>query len=126
MSNFLRRKWTAARSHPPYSPDLASSDSFLFGYVKARLKGMVFPLYEELLNAIGEMVIGIESETLTAESYNWMERLEWVSKNNGDYYPLTISWLIYFSPMAIRNRLAKPEWDTLYFDFPNLNNCTKM
>jgi transposase len=28
--------------HPPYSPDLAPSDFFLFGYVKGRLKGMVF------------------------------------------------------------------------------------
>jgi proteasome lid subunit RPN8/RPN11 len=34
-------------SHPPYSADLASSDFFLFGYVKERLKRMVFPSYEE-------------------------------------------------------------------------------
>jgi transposase len=73
--------------HPPYSPDLASSDFFLFGYVKERLKRMVFPSYEELLDAIGEVVTGIESETLTAVSEHWMERLEWVSKNIGDYYP---------------------------------------
>jgi transposase len=33
--------------HPPYSPDLAPSDFFLFSYVKERLKGMVFPSYEE-------------------------------------------------------------------------------
>jgi hypothetical protein len=31
--------------HPPYSPDLAPSDFFLFGYVKERLKGMVFLSY---------------------------------------------------------------------------------
>jgi hypothetical protein len=73
--------------HPTYSPDLALSDFFLFGYVKERLKGMLFPLYEELLDAIGEVVAGIESETLTAVFEHWMERLEWVSKNNGDYYP---------------------------------------
>jgi histone-lysine N-methyltransferase SETMAR len=52
--------------HPPYSPDLAPSDFFLFDYVKERLKGMVFPSYEESLDAIGEVVTGIESETLTA------------------------------------------------------------
>jgi transposase len=33
--------------HPPYSPNLAPSDFFLFDYVKERLKGMVFPSYEE-------------------------------------------------------------------------------
>jgi histone-lysine N-methyltransferase SETMAR len=49
--------------HPPYSPDLRPSDFFLFGSVKERLKGMVFPSYEELLDAIGEVVTGIESET---------------------------------------------------------------
>jgi transposase len=73
--------------HPPCSPDLAPSDFFLFGYVKERLKGMVFPLYEELMDAISEVVTGIESETLNAVFEHWMERLEWVSKNNGNYYP---------------------------------------
>jgi aromatic ring-opening dioxygenase catalytic subunit (LigB family) len=48
---------------------------------------MVFPSYEELLDPIGEMVTGIKSETLAAVSEHWMERREWVSRNNGDYYP---------------------------------------
>jgi hypothetical protein len=74
MSNFLRRKWTAARPNPPYSPDLAPSDFFLFGYIKERLKGMVLLSYEELLEAIGEVVTAIESETLTAVFEHWMER----------------------------------------------------
>jgi hypothetical protein len=73
--------------HPPYSPNLTPSNFFLFGYVKERLKGMVFLLDEELLGAIGEVVTGIESETLTAVFEHWMERLRWMSKNNGDYYP---------------------------------------
>jgi transposase len=42
--------------HPAYSPDLAPSDFFLFGYVKERLKGIVFLSYEKLLDAIGEVV----------------------------------------------------------------------
>jgi hypothetical protein len=70
--------------HPPYSPDLISPDLFLFSYVKECLKGMVFPSYEELLDAIGEVVTGIESEILTAVLEHWMERLECVFKNNGD------------------------------------------
>jgi hypothetical protein len=59
--------------HPPYSPDLTPSNVFLFGYVKERLKVMVFPSYEELLDAIGEVVTGIESETLTLVFEHWME-----------------------------------------------------
>jgi histone-lysine N-methyltransferase SETMAR len=72
--------------HSPYSHDLAPSDFVIFGYVKERLKGMVFLSYEELLDAISEVVIGIESETLTAVFEHWIERLEWASKNNSDYY----------------------------------------
>jgi hypothetical protein len=48
---------------------------------------MVFPSYEELLDAIGEVVTGIESETLIDVFEYLMERLEWMSQNNGDYYP---------------------------------------
>jgi hypothetical protein len=73
--------------HPSYSSDLALSDFFMFGYVKERLKGMAFPSYEELLDAIGEVMTRIELATLTAVFDHWMERPEWVSKNNGDYYP---------------------------------------
>jgi hypothetical protein len=42
--------------HPSYSPDLALSDLILFDYAKERLKGMVFPSYDELLDAIDEVV----------------------------------------------------------------------
>jgi hypothetical protein len=66
MSTFSRRTGLPLAAHPPYSPDLAPSHFFLFGYIKEHLKGMVFPSAEELLDAIGEVVTGIESETLTA------------------------------------------------------------
>jgi histone-lysine N-methyltransferase SETMAR len=87
MSKFREANGLRPAPHPPYSPDLAPSHFFLFGYVKECLKGMLFRSYEELLNAIGEVVTGIESETLTAVFEHRMERIEWVSKNNGDYYP---------------------------------------
>jgi transposase len=84
---FCKENGLRLAPHPPYSSHLAPSDFFLFGYVKERLMGMVFPSYEELLDAIGEVVTGIGSETLTAVLEHRMERLEWVSKNNGDYHP---------------------------------------
>jgi hypothetical protein len=65
---------------------LQPSDFFMFSYVKEPLKGMMSLSDEELLDAINEVVTGIESETLTAVFEDWMERLEWVSTNNGDYY----------------------------------------
>jgi hypothetical protein len=87
MSNFCEDNGLWLAPHPPYSPDFAPSDFFLFGYVKERLNGMVFPLHGESLDKIGEVVTGIESETLTGIFEHWMERLELVPTNNGDYYP---------------------------------------
>jgi hypothetical protein len=72
------------RPRPPNSPDLAPPDFFQFCYAKGRLKGTVFPSDQESLDAIGEVVTCIKSETLTAVFEHWMERLEWVSKNSGD------------------------------------------
>jgi hypothetical protein len=87
MSNLCEENGLRIAFHPPDSPDLAPSDFLLFGEVKERLKEMVFPSYEELLDAIGEVVTGIESKTLTAVFEHWMEGLECVFENNGDYYP---------------------------------------
>jgi histone-lysine N-methyltransferase SETMAR len=87
MSNFCEENGLRLAPHPPYSPDLAPSDCFLFDYVKERFKGMVPPSYEEFLDAIREVATGIESENLTAMFEHWIERPEWVSKNTGDYYP---------------------------------------
>jgi hypothetical protein len=75
-------------SLPIHPTHLISHHPTSFCSIMSRnLKGMMFPLYEELLDAIGEVVTCIESETLTAVFEHWMERLKWVSHNNGDYYP---------------------------------------
>jgi transposase len=50
MSNFCEENGLWFAPHPPYSPDLAPSDFFLFTYAKEHLKGMMFPSYEELLD----------------------------------------------------------------------------
>jgi hypothetical protein len=74
-------------THPPYSLDLAPSDLFLFGHVKHCLQGMAFTSQEEVFTVIGEIVTDIPKETLHRVFDHWMERLEWVSQHNGDYYP---------------------------------------
>jgi hypothetical protein len=50
--------------HPPYSPDLASSDFYLFGYVKRCLSGLSFEEADQLLAAIEGVLAGIEKVTL--------------------------------------------------------------
>jgi hypothetical protein len=39
--------------HPPYSPDLASSDFFLFGNVKGKLMGIALELHLNFLFVFG-------------------------------------------------------------------------
>jgi len=71
--------------HPPYSPDLAPCDFFLFGYIKEKLKGFEFANGEELLSAINEILAAIPADTLLRVFHEWMERLERCIELDGDY-----------------------------------------
>jgi hypothetical protein len=51
------------------------------------LQGAIFASREELLAAIHEIVAGIPQETLQRVFQHWMERVERVSQNHGEYYP---------------------------------------
>jgi hypothetical protein len=74
-------------THPPYSPDLAPSDFFLFGHVKHSLAGAAFASRSELFEAIPSVVTEIPREILHRVFDDWLERLDWVAKNHGEYYP---------------------------------------
>jgi hypothetical protein len=50
-------------THPPCSPDLASSHFFLFGDVKRRLTGCSFDSVDERLGAIHEIVGVVKAKT---------------------------------------------------------------
>jgi hypothetical protein len=73
--------------HLQHSPDLASSDFLLFGHIKHCLQGIAFPSCEELLAVVHEIVGAIPRPTLENKFRHWMERPEWISQNNNDYYP---------------------------------------
>jgi len=58
-TDFLASKSIRSLHHPPYSPDLAPADFFLFGYVKEELRGQEFAspeaavaAYEDAVNKI--------------------------------------------------------------------------
>jgi hypothetical protein len=52
--------------HPPYSPDLAPSNFYLFGYVKRCLAGLSFEDAYQLLAAVKGILGDIEIVTLHA------------------------------------------------------------
>jgi hypothetical protein len=50
--------------HPPYSPDLAPSDFYLFGYVKRCFTGLSFEDSDQLLPGVESVLEGIDKVTL--------------------------------------------------------------
>ena len=71
--------------HPPYSPDLAPSDFFLFGYIKAKLRGTKFSDRTELLVAVREILLSIETSVLESTFSEWERRLNIVAESDGGY-----------------------------------------
>lgn len=85
--SFLSEKGFSVPPHPPYSPDLAPSDFFLFGALKIHPGGLKFDSPDDILSWIEEKFNGFSIDTLKAVFANWEERLNWVISHNGDYYP---------------------------------------
>jgi hypothetical protein len=62
--------------HPPYSPDLAPSDCFLFGYVKRNLMGCHVENLSELLVRIQVILSAIPSEIFVEVFLEWIKQLQ--------------------------------------------------
>jgi hypothetical protein len=71
--------------HPTYSPDLAPSDFYLFGYIKQLLSGCEFAGRDSLLQGVRDILGGIENVTLEGVFLNWVERLHQSSAVDGEY-----------------------------------------
>jgi transposase len=72
--------------HPPYSPDLAPADFFLFPKLKTTLKGRRFQTIKEIQeNATGELRAITESAFQEAFQ-QWEKRWERCIASRGDYF----------------------------------------
>jgi hypothetical protein len=70
---------------PPYSPDIAPSDFFLFGFLKSQLKGKKNQTLKDLEANIREIIGGISLETRRRVMKEWIFRLESVIASGGEY-----------------------------------------
>jgi hypothetical protein len=70
--------------HPPYSPDLAPSDFFLFGDAKSKLSGWSFDSTDDLLMAVRHILDGYDRPTLISVFHEWMRRLRECIDAGGD------------------------------------------
>jgi histone-lysine N-methyltransferase SETMAR len=71
--------------HSPYSPDIAPSDSYLFGTVKQRLQTCKGRSFEELQENVHEILSLIGPDELEATMRAWMECLRRVIVIGGDH-----------------------------------------
>jgi hypothetical protein len=61
--DYLEANGMERAPYPPYSPDLAPSDSFLFGHVKRMLCGCAFGSSGVLLSAVGGFWRGLKNRS---------------------------------------------------------------
>jgi hypothetical protein len=71
--------------HPPYSPDLARSDFYLFGYLNDRLQGQHFEDADQFFDAIMALRGTIDKVTLQRVLLEWIERLRRSIDTNGEH-----------------------------------------
>ena len=72
--------------HPPYSPDIAPCDFFLFGYLKRKL-AMDGVHSSNISNVVRRYLIEIDPDLYVHVFDHWHDRLAWVASHGGDYYP---------------------------------------
>ena len=70
---------------PPYSPDIAICDFFLFGRVKKLLERRHTKEAKDLNEQTDNILHSISSE-ITAAFSEWGTRLKYIIQNDGDYY----------------------------------------
>jgi histone-lysine N-methyltransferase SETMAR len=76
----------ARASHPPYSPDLSPYDFWLFRFLKGSMKSMESSTEDQIVPAITTIWRGVTFDRLQFVFQEWVQRLNWVMENNGEYY----------------------------------------
>ena len=72
--------------HPPYSPDLAPCDFFLFPKIKKELGGMRFERIQELARTVKSITNNISQEDYFNCFQDWRKRLRRCIEVKGNYF----------------------------------------
>ena len=72
--------------HPPYSPDLAPSDFFLFGYLKKMLEGSSFKDDDDVIEKVREILESMDHTLLKNSYYEWIKRLKKCISLEGEFF----------------------------------------
>jgi transposase len=85
VKQFLAEKQIAVLKHPPYSPDLAPCDFFLFPKVKSVLKGNRFASVTEVKKKTTELLRQLTDDGLQHGFDQWKIRMQWCVDAEEEY-----------------------------------------
>jgi histone-lysine N-methyltransferase SETMAR len=71
-------------AHPPYSPNLASSDFWLFNYLKSKLSS--YPDAATLAKSLSKELNSIPIQEYQKTFKKWIERMKLCVKHRGEYF----------------------------------------
>jgi hypothetical protein len=83
---FLNSMKTTVISHPPYSPDLASCDFFLFPKMKLKLKGRRFKSIKEIQAESQDMMKMLTQNDFRRCFRSWKYHWDCCINAEGDYF----------------------------------------
>ena len=82
----LGKHKTVNMSQPPYSPDLAPADFFLFSKLKTAMKGKRFATIEEIKEKSKQELLGIQKSAFQKCFEGWKKRWHKCIISEGDYF----------------------------------------
>lgn len=83
---FLGQTNTIVAPHPPYSPDLAPADFFLFPKMKSKLKGRRFDTIEEIQHSSQEVLNTLQEQDFQQAFQQWQRRWNRCIAAQGNYF----------------------------------------
>lgn len=86
VREFLKHEKVVELPHPPYSPDLAPCDFFLFPMLKKHLAGRKYGSRHALGSAISQCLKGIPKDHYENAFKCWIKRLKLCISHGGEYF----------------------------------------
>jgi [histone H3]-lysine36 N-dimethyltransferase SETMAR len=83
---FLATNRIDLMTHPPYSPDLAPCDFFLFPYIKDKMRGVKFNTADAAVEAFENLVSEVPPERWAKCFDDWFYRMKKCIQCNGEYF----------------------------------------
>ena len=86
IRQFLTSRHDTCALPPPYSPDLAPAEFFLFPRMKRDLKGRQFDTVEDVIAASTRALNSIQVEEFQRCFEQWKQSLDKCISSNGEYF----------------------------------------